>query len=82
LLDFIAASQFRRYGGYILKMLAYSVWQHHRDALKIRAGLADYTIHGGLQTRRRTNTWYVPTISIYQGLSSPTLKPIARDGSK
>ena len=37
LLDFIAANRYEPLRQLILKMLAYSVWQHHRDALKIRA---------------------------------------------
>src|SRR5438552_16053706 len=37
LLDFIAANRYEPLRQLILKMLAYSVWQHHRDALRIRA---------------------------------------------
>jgi hypothetical protein len=37
LLDFIAANRYEPLRELILKMLAYSVWQHHRDASKIRA---------------------------------------------
>ncbi len=37
LLDFIAANRYEPLRQLILKMLAYSVWQHHQDALRIRA---------------------------------------------
>jgi hypothetical protein len=37
LLDYIAANRYEPLRQLILKMLAYSVWQRHRDALRIRA---------------------------------------------
>jgi hypothetical protein len=37
LLDFIASNRYEPLRQVILKMLAYSVWQHHRDASKVRA---------------------------------------------
>jgi hypothetical protein len=37
LLDFIGATRYEPLRQLILKMLAYSVWQQHRDALRIRA---------------------------------------------
>jgi hypothetical protein len=37
LLDYIAANRYEPLRQLILKMLAYSVWQHHREALRIRA---------------------------------------------
>jgi hypothetical protein len=37
LLDYIAATHYEALRELILKMLAYSVWQNHRDAVRIRA---------------------------------------------
>jgi hypothetical protein len=37
LLDFIASNRYEPLRQLILRMLAYSVWQHHRDALNVRA---------------------------------------------